>query len=101
MESKNELKEIYIKNYVCYYFDDIINGTDINFNNILLHKKLYENIPVYDISYKISMGPKPLHIRFNKIDGFIMVLDGKIKYLVLFDYGLFDKWIVLFYKGLC
>ena len=30
-------------------------------------------------------------IRLNKIDGFIMVLDGKIKHLVLFDYGLFDK----------
>ena len=27
MESKNELKEIDIKNRVCYYFDDIINGT--------------------------------------------------------------------------
>ena len=29
--------------------------------------------------------------RFNKIDGFIMVLDGKNKHLALFDYGLFDK----------
>ena len=27
MKSKNELKEIDIKNGVCYYFDDIINGT--------------------------------------------------------------------------
>ena len=26
-----------------------------------------------------------------KIGWFIMVLDGKIKHLVLFDYGLFDK----------
>ena len=32
-----------------------------------------------------------MRIRFDKIDGFIMVLDGKIKHLVLFDYGLFDK----------
>ena len=52
---------------------------------------LLENISVYDISYKTSMGSKPLCIRFDKIDGFIMVLDGKIKHLVLFDYGLFDK----------
>ena len=52
MESKFELKEIFIKNRVCYYFDDIINGTDINFSNILLDKKLYENISVYNISYK-------------------------------------------------
>ena len=27
----------------------------------------------------------------HKIDGLIMVLDGKIKHLVLLDYGLFDK----------
>ena len=37
------------------------------------------------------MVPKPFRIRFDKIDGFIMVLDGKIKHLVLFDYWLFDK----------
>ena len=52
MESRFELKEIFIKNRVCYYFEDIINGTDINFSNILLDKKLYENISVYNISYK-------------------------------------------------
>ena len=40
MKSKNELKEIYIENRVCYYFDDIINGIKINFSNILLDKKI-------------------------------------------------------------
>ena len=30
-------------------------------------------------------------IRFGKIDGFIRVRGGKFRYLVLFDYGLFDK----------
>ena len=34
MKSKNELKEIDVKNCASYYFDDLINGTDINFNNI-------------------------------------------------------------------
>ena len=34
---------------------------------------------------------KPLPIWFDKINRFIIVLDGKIKHLVLFDYGLFDK----------
>ena len=38
---KNELKEIHTKNCACYYFDDIINGTDINFSDILLDKILY------------------------------------------------------------
>ena len=82
MESKDELKEIDIKNRACYYFDDIIKDYD---------KKLYENISAYDISYKTSTGPKPLHIRFNKIDELIRVRGGKFRYLVLFDYGLFDK----------
>ena len=58
---------------------------------MLLNKKLYENISVYDISYKTSTGPKALRIRFDKIDGFVMVLDGKTKHLVLFDCGLFNK----------
>ena len=30
-------------------------------------------------------------IGFYKIDGFIVFLDGKIKHLVLFDYGLLDE----------
>ena len=91
MESKNELEEIDIKNLVCYYFDDIINGTKINFTNISLGKKLYENISVYSISYKTPTYPKPFRISFDKIDGFIKSLDGKIKHLILFDYGLFNK----------
>ena len=45
------------KNHVCSYFDDIINGTKIIFSNILLDKKLYENISVYNISYKTPTGP--------------------------------------------
>ena len=91
MKSKNELKGIYIKNRACYYFDDIINGTKINFTNILLDKELYENISVYNILYKTLTCPKPLRIRFDKIDGFILSLDGKIKHLILFGYGLFNK----------
>ena len=82
MESKDKLKEIDIKNRTCYYFHDIIKD---------YKKKLYENISVYGISYKTLMGPKPLRIRFNKIDGFMRVCGGKFRYLVLFDYGLFDK----------
>ena len=41
--------------------------------------------------YKPLKGPKPLRISFGKIDGFIMSLDGQIKHLILFDYGLFNK----------
>ena len=63
---------------VVYYFDDIINGTKINFSNILSNKKLYENISVYSISYKRPIGPKPLLFRFDKINGFIISLMVKL-----------------------
>ena len=91
MKGKNELKEIDIKNRVCYCFDDIINGTKINFSNILLDRKLDENISAYNIWYKTPTDPKPLCIRFDKINRFIICLDSKIRHLILFCYGLFNK----------
>ena len=32
-----------------------------------------------------------MRIRFDKIDGFVIALDGKFKHLILVDYGLFNK----------
>ena len=75
MESNDKLKEINIKNNACYYFDDL--------HNILIDEKLYENILVYNISYKILVSDKSLRITFHKIDGFITVYYGT-RYLVLF-----------------
>ena len=91
MKSKNEFKKIYLKNCMCYYFDDPINGTKINFGNVLSNGKLCGNISVYNISYKSPTSPKPLPIRFDKMNGLIIYLDGKIKHLIQFDYGLSDK----------
>ena len=91
MENEDELKEIDIKNRTCYYFDDIIKDVDIYFSDFWLYEKLYENISVYDISYETSTAPKPLRIRFDKIDGFIRVYGDEFRHLVLFDYELFDK----------
>ena len=85
MESRNGLKEIDFKKCSCYYFDDIINGADISFNNILWDKKLYKNIAVYDILYKTSAGPKT--IRFNKIKGFIWFFMVK---LIIYYYLIMD-----------
>ena len=76
---------------MCYYINDLINDSKINISNILLNKILYENISVYNISYKTPAGPEPLRIRFDKIDGFIISLDGAIRYSILFDYELFNK----------
>ena len=41
MESKDELKEIYIKNRTCYYFDDIMEVSYIYSGDILLHEISY------------------------------------------------------------
>ena len=60
-----------------------------------LYKENCENILIFDISYKTSTGATPLHFRFDKIEGSIKIHD-RISYLVLFDYGWFDKisdWI--------
>ena len=73
VKSKSEVKEINIKNRTCYYFEDIVTDRDIYSIDILLDEKIYENISVHDIPYKTSTRPKPLRIRFNKIDGFIKV----------------------------
>ena len=56
---------------------------DYDFDNIFMNEKLCKNILVYDISYKILFGWKPLRIRFDEIEEFIRV-DDKIRNLVLF-----------------
>ena len=44
---------------------------------------------IYDISYKTLIDPKPLCIRFSKIDGFIRTYDGT-RYLTLFGSEKYD-----------
>ena len=80
----NELKKSRIKNRMFYYFDNMIEIEDFDFGNVLLDENSYEDISVYDISYKTLIGAKPLRIRFDKVDGFIRIYDGT-RYLVLFD----------------
>ena len=76
----HEFKKIGIKSRSCYYFDDIFKLKGFDLDNILINKKLYKNIL---ISYKILIHPKPLRIRFFKIDKFIRIFDGT-RYLALF-----------------
>ena len=62
MESNYKFKEIDIKNRACYYFNDIIKIEDFDLDNILIDKKSYKNILVYNISYKSLIDSKPLRI---------------------------------------
>ena len=65
---------------------------DFDFYYILIDEKSCENILVYNISYKSSIGAKPLHISFNKVDRFIRVFDGT-RYLILFGPEIYDAII--------
>ena len=66
MESNNELKEINIKHYSCYYFNDITKFEDFNLDNSIIDQKSEENILVYSIKHKNLIGAKPLRIRLIK-----------------------------------
>ena len=48
-----------------------------------MDEKSHKNILIYDILYGTLIVPKPLQIRFDKIDGLIRVFDGT-RYLTLF-----------------
>ena len=45
-----------IKNHRCYYFDDIVKIQDLDFDNILLDEKPYNNTLIYNISYETLIG---------------------------------------------
>ena len=75
---------------MCYYFDDINRFEDFNFDNIITDEKLRENILIYNISYKTLIGAKSLRIKFNKIEGFITIVDGN-RYLTWFGYKKYDS----------
>ena len=72
MERNDELKEIHFKNCTCYYFDEIMQVGDFDFDDNLLNKISneisYKNVLVYGISYKTFMGAKPLRIRLDQLD---------------------------------
>ena len=78
-----EFKKVFVKNGACYYFDDIVILEDFDLDNTLIDEKSHENILICNISYKTLIDPKPLHIRFDKIVGFIRIHDGT-RYLTLF-----------------
>ena len=85
----NEFKNVFTKNRTCYCLDDIIKLEDFDLGNILIGEESHENILIYNISYKILIDPKPLRIRFIKIDGFITIYD-KTRYLRLFGPEKYD-----------
>ena len=72
----NEFKKGRNRNHTCYYFDDLIKLEDFDFDNILIDKKSHENILICGILCKNLTDPKPLRIRFFKIERIIGIHDG-------------------------
>ena len=90
MKNNNELKETNIKQFTCYHFDDTVNINDIDLNNILIDEKSYENILIYDVSYKTLYNVKPLRIIFNKVDEYIKKMT-KLNKFVLFQSEKYER----------
>ena len=67
MESDNKLREIVIKSPTYFYFDGIIKFEDIDLDDILIDEESYENMSVYNISYKALIGGTPLLLLPDKI----------------------------------
>ena len=77
-----EVKQIEIKNRTCYFYNDMINLKNKNFepNSLKIDKKSYKNIGIYNIGYiaikKIDdyetiYRVNPLYLCVNDANGYI------------------------------
>ena len=83
------IKEINIKNWTYYFFDNMINTKDFDQNLLKIDKKSYKNIDIYYIGYitvkdsdyvKIN-SVNPSYLIISEVDGYIKEKNGS-KYLV-------------------
>ena len=89
MKNNDKFKETDIKSRTCYDFYDLIKTEGPGLDNILKDEKSYDNILLFNISYQ-NLIAKPLHVRFNKTDGFSGIHDGT-RYLVLYRSEKYDS----------
>ena len=85
----NKVKDINIKNYTYYFFDDIINVKNFDPINIKIDEKSYKNILIYiryvtikDSKYAKINSVNPLYLIFSKVNGYFEEINGN-KYLTL------------------
>ena len=75
------LEKVFIKNRIIILMTIKLEDSDID--HILIDEKSHKNVLIYEISFKTLIGPKPLCVRFDKIDGFTRIYD-ETRYLTLF-----------------
>ena len=88
-----EVKQINIKNWTYYFYNDIIDLKDFQPNLLKIDKKSYKNIDIYYIGYitikKIDdyesiYSVNPLYLHINHASGYIEEKNGN-KYLIFND----------------
>ena len=83
------IKEIKIKSWTYYFFDDMINIKDFDRNLLKIDKKSYKNIYIYYIgnttlknSYYVKINNvNPLYLIISEANGYVKERNGS-KYLV-------------------
>ena len=86
----NKVKDIDIKNYTYYFFDDIINIKNFDLNKNKIDEKSYRDILVSYIGYVMIKDQKdvkinnvnPLQLIINKVNGYFEEINTN-KYLTL------------------
>ena len=88
-----EVKQINIKNWTYYFYNDVINLKDFESVLLKIDKRPYKDIGIYNIGYitikKIDdyeniYSVNPLYLRVNHTNGYIEEKNGN-KYLVFDD----------------
>ena len=62
-------KRLILKKTLCYYFNEIVKIEDFDNDNVLIVKKSYKNILIYNAQTFDCC--QIFSIKFDKIDGFI------------------------------
>ena len=97
-----EVKQINIKNWTYYFYNDITDLKSFEPNLLKIDKKSYKNIDIYYIGYitikKIDdceniHSVKPLYLFVNHASGYIKGKNGN-KYLI-FDYSVNENKALL------
>ena len=74
----NKAKGIDIKNRIFYSFNDMINITDFDLNNIKIDEKSYKNVLIYYIGYVAIKDLKYVNIILNKGNGYFKEINIKL-----------------------
>ena len=86
----NKVKDMDIKKRTYCFFNDMVNITSFDLNNIKLDEKSYKSILIYYIGYATIKDSKyvkiysenPLNLIFSKVNGYLEEINQN-KYLTL------------------